>query len=444
MTIVFCDVAATGLNNGTSWENAYTSLQNAVTSASNNDDIWVKEGTYNESTTVTLWDTRDVYGGFNSGLTGTSGSVGSRDYWVDQTIVTGASLWRVFVGASMRLDGVVVKFGSNSAQGGGMRVDSKTMTIANCIWFDCEAYLAPGNGGAIWANLNCVITIENNIFENNYANVDGGAIYATYGTIMTINDSSFINNHADDDGGAVYSLQPNTAIDITDCWFDTNSCVDNGGCIFGGNNSSIDIYRCKFHDNVAITGDGGAVWTWAFGGAIIQDSLFDQNESTIGYGGAVYKSAPGGTLSVVNCTFTLNRVWSTTSSAIDGGPTVEVVNSIAWNNNTISGAISAGTIVTYSNVEGGFAGTGNLSTDPLFIGSGVDPIDPYQLGVGSPCIDSANGGPASAMDILHNPRYDDPATPDTGVGVPPYVDRGCYEYQGVVVTGYAVDLGINF
>jgi predicted outer membrane repeat protein len=385
MAIVFCDVAATGLNNGTSWEDAYTSLQTAVTNANNNDDVWVKEGTYNESTTVTLWDTRDVYGGFNSSLTGTSGSVGTRDYWVDQTIVTGAR-----------------------------------------------------------ANLNCILTIENSIFENNYANVDGGAIYATYGTVATITDCSFINNHADDDGGAIYVLQPSTAVEVYDSWFDTNSCVDNGGCIFGGNNASIDIYRCKFHDNIAITGDGGAVWTWAFGGAIIQDSLFDQNESTAGYGGAIYKSAPGGTLSVVNCTFTLNRVWSTSSSAIDGGATVEVINGISWNNNTISGAISAGTIVTYSNVEGGFTGTGNLSTDPLFIGSGVDPIDPYQIGAGSPCIDSANGGPASAMDILHNPRYDDPATSNTGIGTPPYVDRGCYEYQGAVVTGYAVDLGINF
>jgi parallel beta-helix repeat protein len=50
---------------------------------------------------------------------------------------------------------------------------------------------------------------------------------------------------------------------------------------------------------------------------------------------------------------------------------------------------------------------------------------------GSPAIDSANSAAPSqpATDIEGNPRVDDPATPNIGVGPRSYDDRGAYEYQ---------------
>ena len=49
------------------------------------------------------------------------------------------------------------------------------------------------------------------------------------------------------------------------------------------------------------------------------------------------------------------------------------------------------------------------------------------------CIDAGNNAAISSnvlTDLDGNSRFvDDPATPDTGVGTPPIVDLGCYEYQ---------------
>lgn len=55
----------------------------------------------------------------------------------------------------------------------------------------------------------------------------------------------------------------------------------------------------------------------------------------------------------------------------------------------------------------------------------------FQLGQGSPAIDSANSAASGEQgtDILGNPRVDDPAVPNTGSGPRTYDDRGAYEFQ---------------
>ncbi len=48
-TIRYVKHDATGNNNGTSWTNAYTILQSALTAASSGQQIWVSAGTYQPS-----------------------------------------------------------------------------------------------------------------------------------------------------------------------------------------------------------------------------------------------------------------------------------------------------------------------------------------------------------------------------------------------------------
>jgi subtilisin family serine protease len=120
-----------------------------------------------------------------------------------------------------------------------------------------------------------------------------------------------------------------------------------------------------------------------------------------GNGGAGVKALGRVVGTVRNCTVAENR--GAGVRALKGIPTV--INSIIWGNGGegISGAKSR---VSYSNVEGGYAGEGNIESDPRFVRPGlwVDVNDgdvvlgpndanavwvrgDYRLMLGSPCID---------------------------------------------------------
>jgi len=72
--------------------------------------------------------------------------------------------------------------------------------------------------------------------------------------------------------------------------------------------------------------------------------------------------------------------------------------------------------------------THGIQADPLW--EAADAGDLHLVG-GSPAIDSANSGVSGENDVDAdgNPRFDDPGTPNTGVGPRTYDDRGAYESQ---------------
>ncbi len=69
-----------------------------------------------------------------------------------------------------------------------------------------------------------------------------------------------------------------------------------------------------------------------------------------------------------------------------------------------------------------------IFANPLFVNASAWN---FQLGAGSPAIDSANSlaSGEQAADILGKARVDDPNTPNTGNPAGSYYDRGAYEYQ---------------
>jgi hypothetical protein len=103
------------------------------------------------------------------------------------------------------------------------------------------------------------------------------------------------------------------------------------------------------------------------------------------------------------------------SIIIWAGSAMTVTNTILWGNTTSAEGMIAGTLsVSYSNIEGGWTGTGNLNADPKF----VDPANgDYHLGVGSPCIDKGTSVGVPAVDIEGTPRDAAP-------------DMGAYEWTG--------------
>ncbi|MCI0630542.1 MAG: hypothetical protein L0Y44_07810 [Phycisphaerales bacterium] len=78
--------------------------------------------------------------------------------------------------------------------------------------------------------------------------------------------------------------------------------------------------------------------------------------------------------------------------------------------------------------------------------------DPYQvydvrIVAGSPAIDAGDNSSVPALittDLDGQPRFvDDPATRDTGLGEPPVVDIGCFEFQAFAVADLNQDGVVN-
>ena len=82
-----------------------------------------------------------------------------------------------------------------------------------------------------------------------------------------------------------------------------------------------------------------------------------------------------------------------------GWHTHALVNTIFWgNNNTIDGPAT----VTYSIVQGGYTGDGNLNIDPLFVdersyGEAPNMAGNYRLQYNSPAIEVGNITPVTAL-----------------------------------------------
>lgn len=207
--------------------------------------------------------------------------------------------------------------------------------------------------------------------------------------------------------------------------------------------SSPTIINCRISGNECFDdffGGGGIACTYGSAPKIINCTITGNN-SPMGGGISCESSSP----IIVNCTIGENRSYDFPGGGIFSGnfssPTV--INSILWGNDDDSGPnqvyVESGSSIdiTYSDIEGGWTGAGNINADPLF----VWPVDVnyvpteggnYHLGTGSPCIDAANSdSPAPAGDAHGNARYDDSGTPNTGTGANgDYYDMGAYEFTG--------------
>ena len=138
---------------------------------------------------------------------------------------------------------------------------------------------------------------------------------------------------------------------------------------------------------------------------------------------------------LVNCTFSGNVSGDGgggVQSSQDAAPTM--TNCILWGDSPNEIVTQEGSTATvlYSNIQGGFPGTGNIDADPLF----VDPDNgDFRLSPGSPCIDAGDNTAVPqdiTTDLDGNPRFVDyPCVHDTGNpdGINPIVDIGAYEFQ---------------
>ncbi|MCH8343272.1 MAG: right-handed parallel beta-helix repeat-containing protein [Planctomycetes bacterium] len=376
----------------------FPTIQEAIDAAMDGDEVEVHPGTY--------FETINFLGKAITVRSSDGPEVTIIDAQQTGTVVTCTN----GEGPDTVLDGFTVTGGEPS----GMRNVGSSPTVTNCTFSGNTAFL--GGAGAGMYNLDSSPTVTNCTFSGNYAfgrfGGFGGGMF-NGNSSPTVTNCTFSGNTAAFGGGMVnYSSSHPT---VTNCTFTGNTAATGGGMY--NQNSSPTVTNCTFTGNTAGSPSGGA-------------------------GMRSYASSP----MLTNCTFSGNM------AAYDGGgmsnccgssPTV--TNCILWNDspNEIVDADISITTVRYTDIQGGWRGTGNIDADPMF----VDPVNgDFRLLSGSPSIDAGNnwGVPIDAddydqdgntaelfpVDLDGNPRFNaDKADFDPGCGVPVVVDMSAYEYQ---------------
>ncbi|MBA7641265.1 hypothetical protein ES703_48941 [subsurface metagenome] len=171
---------------------------------------------------------------------------------------------------------------------------------------------------------------------------------------------------------------------------------------------------------------GGGMYNYN-GNPTLTNCVFSGNRAEE-WGGGMYNSESSPT--VTNCTFSGNSASEFGGGMINYESSPTVTNCILWGNTSPSGPQihndgTSSATVSYSDVQGGWLGAGNIDADPCFVDSA---IGDYHLLPDSPCIDAGDNSavpPSVVTDLDGNPRI-----------INGTVDMGAYEgyYQGFLLS----------
>ena len=291
------------------------------------------------------------------------------------------------IDAAYYLDTVLVADGTWTGTGNkNLDFKGKAITVKSengpeyCI-IDCEYdgrgfYFHSGEG------VNSVLsgfTITN-------GNDSGGGIYSN--AAPTITNCIITYNTTSSEGGGIYCRDGNPT--ISNCIISYNFSSSNGGGIRCYRNAPT-IIDCKISFNTSNASGGGISLYDNVGVPTITNCTIDHNAAH--NGGGIYSDWVSPT--ITNCTISDNVATGSGGGTYASRTTNTITNCILWGDspNEIAGSHT----VTYSDVEGGYTGDGNIDTDPLFDGN-------YHLTADSPCIDVGTSEGAPDHDIDGDPR----------------------------------------
>lgn len=397
---VFVDLNASGANDGSSWTNAYTDLQTALTNTSDG-EIWVARGSYrplscnpcsasDKEISFQIPPNIKLFGGF----AGTESIRTQRDWEANLTILSGDTgvqgdstdnVYKVVVAENSTLntilDGFIIEEGNadgsfGSSSGGGLYMDANPggtadMQVRNCIFRNNYA----GGGGGL--AIDCVLGgssrafIYNCTFEGNTASLrvvsTGAAVFIQGNAGASIQPKfvkcTFRNNFCGNDGGA-FSATPTgagslLAFEIDSCLFENNRASDRGAAIWyrmsSQGQSGVMIKNTQFLQNTA-GGQGGAIYARSSFGNVAQDTIlncfFSQN---IADGSSAFNDGEGGAVflrgsqtgirnhHIINCAFDRNfaehrgGAIGTTSLVSSAGECNSVIINCTFSRNNTNG-----------------------------------------------------------------------------------------------------------
>jgi hypothetical protein len=420
---IFVDADAPGIQDGSSWTNAFHYLQDALSIAQSGNVIRVAQGIYtpdrglgitpgNRSAAFHLINGVILEGGYAG-----YGEVNpdARDISVYETILSG-DLSSNDVAAADPADLLTeLSRVENSYQVVICDETVETTILDGLTIADGNANNESGtypnwqNSGGGMYNYKGSGTIRSCTLCNNTAVSGGGGMFSTQGGVM-LNTCRFIHNATERVGGGVCledNFSPGMNLDL--CVFSGNYAGRDGGGMTA-RSSRPTFISCVFNGNHAVL-EGGGMQSWY------------SNPSKF-----------------INCTFALNTSDETGGGLYGESDSVELDNCILWNNSDSNGMNESAQIyiddvdidINFSCVQewsGVMGGTNNFSDDPLFVdATGADGVpatgdDDLHLRPGSSCLNIGNNNiiQPGTFDLDGNKRISGCA-----------VDLGVYEY---VITG---------
>jgi hypothetical protein len=404
--IIYVDKNATGLNDGSSWTNAYTEVKTALDNTCNNggEQLWVADGTYLPSSTNNRFESfnmkakTSLFGGFNGGET----SLNQRNITLYETILSGNignpslqtdNSYRVIVNNQNGFDTTQIIDGFTISDG---RAD----------------YYNPSNvgssiewGAGIWSNFTS-LTVKNCYLKNNYANINGGGVACVHNRSTKFINTKFSDNSAGFSGGGLAFFYGPARVNIDsvyifDCIFENNKAKLNPQVVngTGGNAMWLTDYAGYRINNTKIynnrTGSQPEILIRDQTQGEIANSLFYNVNSAI--------ELESGTLALKNST--ISRSNKGVTLKVDN-QNAYIYNSILYGvTNPIVNAPNAEVKVFHSIVQGGYnqiSSNNILNADPLF----VDTLNNnFNLQPCSPALNSGlNSYNTYTLDISNNPR----------------------------------------
>ena len=283
---------------------------------------------------------------------------------------------------------VYITGNSKETMGAGLLVELTTSPMDQLVIENSTISnnTAKSNGGGIYANLsagsmimrNCKINANTATYTSTGSRC-GGGIYAKANGSLKLENCEIIGNYAK----AYYTADYKNAYAQGGGLFVAEGNVELKNCVIKSNHTYAE--SSGYHGKGKPY--GGGIFA-ATGLLQLKNSIIGNNSNTASgdykypYGGGIFNSAA--TVDVENCTIVSNIPQGIYNNGI-----TQVANSIIYLNadGQIMGGASAS--VNHSDVQGGYAGEGNIDEDPLF-----ENVFTYQLRCDySPCVDAGNAYP---------------------------------------------------
>ncbi|MDM8522467.1 SBBP repeat-containing protein [Desulfococcaceae bacterium HSG8] len=398
----------------------YSTIQAAIDAASDGDTVLVSDGTYTGEGNKNL--------DFNGKAITVRSENGPENCIIDCENDGRGFHFHSGEGEDSVLSGFSIINGSVSKHGGGIFFNNSSPTISNCVIRESSATYGGGIhlnqsspiisdctisdneatefGGGIYCNWYCYPIITNSTVSGNSATIKGGGVYLYKYSSPTVSGCVVRNNQATY-GGGIWCYQSSPT--ITGCLVSGNSASSHGGGIHCNASSPV-ISNSVIYDNR--TTYGGGIWCYYSAPSVTNCLIYGNQASSHGGGIHCNHSSP----SITNCTVTNNSATygSGISCYIASNPSI--ANSVFWNDAPSEiFRDQSNPVVTYSNIQGGYTGEGNINTDPMFVDAANGD---YHLTSVSPCIDAGTSAGAPGQDLDGLPR------PQNNMA-----DMGAYEFR---------------